>query len=149
MFLSFESNKLIVNLLKCIYDGEKRNKQLKNAIINYNKLLLYIKKIFQKEKIFPKDIFNYIRSEIDELNENITIDDVIIMMKFNSKYYSPDNNEIYFTNEDLYNLITGDCYNDEKELEYFRKYNESNLEDDSPINYELEYGIIKILVYVM
>ena len=147
MFLSFESNKLIVNLLKCIYDGEKRNKQLKNAIINYNKLLLYIKKIFQKEKIFPKDIFNYIRSEIDELNENITIDDVIIMMKFNSKYYSPDNNEIYFTNEDLYNLMTGDCYNDEKELEYFRKYNESNLEDDSPINYELEYGIIKILVY--
>ena len=147
MLLSFESNKIILNLLKCICEGEKRNKLLKNNVIDCNKLFLVVKKIFNKEKIVPMDIYNFIRNEIDELNENIILDDIIIMMKFNSKNFSPENNDIYFTNEDLYNIITGDYYKNEKELEYFRNYNETILYDDSSLNYETEYGIIKIFLY--
>lgn len=147
MLLSFESNKVILNLLKCICEGEKRNKLLKNNVIDCNKLFLVIKKIFNKEKIVPMDIYNFIRNEIDELNENIILDDIIIMMKFNSKNFSPENNDIYFTNEDLYNIITGDYYKNEKELEYFRNYNETILYDDSSLNYETEYGVIKIFLY--
>ena len=37
MLLSFESNKLILNLLKCICEGEKRNKLLKENVIDCNK----------------------------------------------------------------------------------------------------------------